>query len=155
MVSTQDLCLLHIVRRQNNEQAKHDEKDVIFLLRPFFIFIVIFTVILKYRKHMKGRNNMFELRDVTGVGSDCTSGYHVDFYNKYTVKEFINEILTKYPREFGFMSIKSGKKYVASIEFSMGDITGDDGIDEEVFNSVIKSATASGGWGQMNYDIII
>jgi hypothetical protein len=53
------------------------------------------------------------------------------------------------------MSIKSGKKYVASIEFSMGDITGDDGIDEEVFNSVIKSATASGGWGQMNYDIII
>ena len=104
---------------------------------------------------MKGRNNMFELRSVTGVGSDCTSGYHVDFYNKYTVKEFINEILTKYPREFGFMSIKSGKKYVASIEFSMGDITDDDGIDEEVFNSVIKSATASGGWGQMNYDIII
>lgn len=38
---------------------------------------------------------MFELRNVTGVGSDCTSGYHVDFYNKYTVKEFINEILTK------------------------------------------------------------
>ena len=104
---------------------------------------------------MKGRNNMFELRNVTGVGSDCTSGYRVDFYNKYTVKEFINEILTKYPREFGFMSIKSGKKYVASIEFSMGDITGDNGIDEEVFNSVIKSATASGGWGQMNYDIII
>ena len=98
---------------------------------------------------------MFEKIDVTGVGSDCTSGYRIIFYNKYTVKEFINEILRKCPGEFGSMMIKSGKRYVARIEFSYGDIQNDDDLSEEVFNSVIKSATAAGGWGQMHYDIII
>ena len=104
---------------------------------------------------MKGRNNMFELRNVTGVGSDCTSGYHVDFYNKYTVKEFINEILTKYPREFGCILVKCNKDPVLNMNYRMGDITYETTIHKEALNSTIKSATASGGWGRMDYDIII
>lgn len=98
---------------------------------------------------------MFELRDVTGVGSDCTSGYHVDFYNKYTVKGFINEILTKYPREFGCILVECNKDPVLNINYRMGDITYETTIHKEALNSTIKSATASGGWGRMDYDIII
>lgn len=98
---------------------------------------------------------MFEKINVTGVGSDCTSGYRIDFYSKYTVKEFINEILKKYPREFGCIRIKSDKKYVSCTEFSKGNIDHDDDLSEEVLNSVIKSATSAGGWGRMDYDIII
>lgn len=99
---------------------------------------------------------MFELRDVTGVGSDCTSGYHVDFYSRYTVKEFINEILTKHPGEFGCILVKCNIDPVLNINYRMGDITYETTtIHEETLNSTIKSATASGGWGRMDYDIII
>lgn len=89
---------------------------------------------------------MIKLRQDTPTGGDCTAGYEVVFDKEYTVKEFIDYILTR--NEWGCIRIKYSRK---DCEYKRNELLGS--LPQEYLDKKIKSARACGGWSNMDYSI--
>lgn len=100
---------------------------------------------------------MFKLIRTSPEGSDCTAPYDVELGGKYTVKEFIEDVL-KDAREWGHIGIDPGPG-VSSVfgdphcEYSHGVLKSN--LPEDILEMSISSARASGGWSRMDYILSI
>ena len=97
---------------------------------------------------------MFKLVQIRPEGSDCTAPYGVQLNGDYTVEQFINDVLLD-EREFGYIGIYNGKSVFGDprCEYRFGEIIST--MDEKFLNMRVTSATASGGWGRMDYILTV
>lgn len=99
---------------------------------------------------------MFKLYQSTPLAGDCTCGYRIELDKEYTVGEFIDIVLSEKDREFGYIGIYNSSSIFGSpsCQYSRGELTTDN-LTEDILNTTIKSVSASGGWGRMDYLIHI
>lgn len=92
-------------------------------------------------------------------GLECAS-YSVSLEKEYTVEEFISEMLNHYIDEHGRITVlkpfphvnkPNGEAHCTYIKQS-ADM---DKIPTDILNTKIEKVTANGGWGCMNYDIVL
>ncbi len=97
------------------------------------------------------------------AGGDCTAPYDVILDKPYTVGEFISEVLTTRPKEWGEFFVRyKGSGYfdrMARAEYRYGEMKNRHGektaIPEEYAVMPIKEVKAAGGWSVMDYNLII
>ena len=94
---------------------------------------------------------MFKFRQIRPEGSDCTAPYEIILDKEYTVREFIETVLTELPREWGYFGIKKdgtayGDPYC---EYRGGQLLSR--LPEELLDQEINYVTAFGGWSRMDY----
>lgn len=84
---------------------------------------------------------------------DCTAPYSVTDYKALTVEDFITEVLTERPKEWGYISVDK-PFYVTeeTCEYRHGGCLYNR-IPQEILAKRIKSVEASGGWSRMDYVI--
>lgn len=94
-----------------------------------------------------------KLNHLRGPFGDETSLYNVSFPEEMTISEFINAVITKYPREWGniFLFAKGDL-----ITYKNGRYTiHDDNLYNQFKDKQIKEITAQGGWSLMDYTVYI
>jgi hypothetical protein len=89
---------------------------------------------------------MFKLKQSTPTGGDCTAGYSVELDKDYSVKDFIENVLT-IKGEWGYISIK-GK---SSCEYKYGKLLSE--LPPDLLVVKVLNVKASGGWSRMDYYI--
>lgn len=97
---------------------------------------------------------MIKLKQNTPTGGDCTAGYAVTLDKEYTVRELINEVLTR--KEWGYIGIHNDgqawfERGTPNCKYKQDKLLTD--MPPEVLNMKIKSVTARGGWSRMDYVI--
>jgi len=99
---------------------------------------------------------MIKLKQTSETFGDCTALYSVEMTKPYTVKEFIQEVLTK--KEWGYIGIfdedqawfQSGNP---RCEYKGSKLITE--MPEEVLNEIVLEAKAHGGWSNMDYKLSI
>lgn len=86
---------------------------------------------------------------------DCTAAWSIKLYKPYTCGEFINEILAKYPKEWGCITIKRDNKIINEFLYTSGKVTYGLLPDDEIANMKIISVKGDGGYTLMDYVITI
>ena len=86
------------------------------------------------------------------VGSDCTGPYEVIFSRPMTVGKFIEEVLTTYPDEWGFIDVMLQNIFdvakVYHLEYKHGQIVFSN-IDTDTLAKEIKDVK---GYGKCGYN---
>ncbi|MDE6754477.1 MAG: hypothetical protein K2J82_07680 [Muribaculaceae bacterium] len=89
---------------------------------------------------------------------DCTAPYDVVLDKPYTITEFIHEVLTTRPNEWGQFNIRQkGSNWLdrmAVVEYRYGKMENRD-WEKIVASLPIEEVKARGGWSAMDYDLII
>ncbi len=99
---------------------------------------------------------MFRLIQSTPVSGDCTCGYNVILDREYTVKDFIDTVLSERAGEWGYIGIYDQSDFVGrhfgnpNAEYRYGKLVSDN-FPEDILSKEIKSVSASGGWSRMDY----
>lgn len=100
---------------------------------------------------------MIKFKTIGGPYGDATSSYDVTLDKQYTIKEFIQMILSENPKEFGyFFAVDSNYgAWTCSprLEYRYGKIVGNN-IEEflsKFSDKVILDVSAHGGWSAMDY----
>jgi hypothetical protein len=92
------------------------------------------------------------------TGGDCTAPYNVEFHSAMTLSEFIDDVIKDY-YSWGKIAVKDIYQYRGKkiIEYSEGKLDDEKTsvFSELELNSIIKSATAHGGYSLMDYEIIL
>ena len=96
-------------------------------------------------------NKKFEIIQSRPEGSDCTAPYNIHFYKKCTVKEFIDEILSR-KDEWGRI-IVSHDRASFEVEYRYGELKTP--ISNEILERTIIFADGSGGWTSMDYRLYL
>lgn len=91
---------------------------------------------------------MIKLNEITSCG-DCTSIYSVSLDREYTIREFIDEILTK--NEWGFIYVNDINNPSADCEYRQNVLISE--LPSDMLDYEIEKVTASGGWTRMDYTI--
>ena len=90
---------------------------------------------------------MIKFKRTASTGGDETAPYDVIFDRQYTVREFIDYVLTR--REWGYISFRGGP-YCEYRGYRLLSA-----IPDEYMEACIKSVKAVGGWFKMDYRIEI
>ena len=99
----------------------------------------------------------YRLYAVTPTAGDETTGYEAQLYQNMTLNEFLADIQQHHADEHGTIKIWTKKSEVdpaAMVSFSGGEIMGEERLAGYRSKS-IKKITARGGWGLMNYNVMI
>lgn len=91
---------------------------------------------------------MIKLNEILSCG-DCTSIYSVSLDREYTIREFIDEILTK--NEWGFIYVNDINNPSADCEYRQNVLISE--LPSDMLDYKIEKVTASGGWTRMDYTI--
>lgn len=91
---------------------------------------------------------MIKLEQCTRVGGDETAGYSISMDKKYTVSEFISDVVDG--NNWGYIEIKSKTQGYLRIDYDREDGI-KQGIPPKFMGLFVLSAMASGGWYNMNY----
>lgn len=84
-------------------------------------------------------------------GGDCTAPYDIDFFESYTVKEFVDDILSN-KEEWGWITIHFDKTE-RTFEYRDGGLKTE--LPKELLSRTIVFAGASGGWSRMDYHLYL
>lgn len=88
----------------------------------------------------------------SNMGSDATTAYDVTEYKSHTAAEFVDEVLSTYPSEWGEIKIVTTRMPGFNIiHYKEGKLLDD--IPQEWLVIKIKNVDCSGGWGNMDYRI--
>lgn len=92
----------------------------------------------------------FKLKQTHAEGGDCTAPYDVIIDKSYTVTEFVAEVLTRNPNEWGIISIATsqGRK---EVNYRSGKL--EEALPDLIANNTVLRVNASGGWSRMDYSI--
>lgn len=86
---------------------------------------------------------------------DATAWYDVTNWKSRTVGEFIQEVLSEYPKDWGRIDIghwnSTGENFKGECEYVRGKIREE--MPKDALDIEIKSIVANGGWGMMDYVI--
>lgn len=99
---------------------------------------------------------MLKFIQTHATGSDCTAPYDVKLDKPYTVGEFINEVLTTCPNDWGFFDVrrKGSVYFTRMVRFAYNYGKMECSIPEEFASLPIKDVNASGGWSRIDYNLI-
>lgn len=94
---------------------------------------------------------MFERTTAYGTHcSDETDSYDIVLHRPYTVKAFIETVLTKYRQEWGFISVMNCHIDLEdSFTYKYGVLESE--INGDIMDRQIENATGHGGWSNVNY----
>lgn len=88
----------------------------------------------------------------SNMGSDATTAYDVTEYKSHTAAEFVDEVLSTYPSEWGEIRIVTTRRPEFNIiNYKEGKLLGD--IPQEWHDIKIRYIDCIGGWGNMDYRI--
>lgn len=93
---------------------------------------------------------MFKFRKISHTFGYETAVYEVDLDKKYTVKEFVDTVLSR-GNEWGYVFIINPRQKVC--DYSYGRLVGC--VDESFFDKIIDYVESDGGWSRMDYYIKI
>lgn len=93
---------------------------------------------------------MLKLIQTHSEGSDCTAPYDVEMDRPYTVGEFIGEILSRFPNEWGNFNI-GNENLSLSIGYAKGCTQNENPIPAYILEMKVSEARASGGYSSMDY----
>lgn len=99
---------------------------------------------------------MFRFKNKRNESSDATAMYDVLLDKKYTVREFIVEVLEIHTKDWGYIGIKAENNIFFGnprIEYRYGKLIQGTDLSDFPLNSTIKSIFAAGGWSRMDYVI--
>lgn len=95
---------------------------------------------------------MFKLKQAGPERSDCTALYDVILDKEYTVKEFVDTVLTR-DGEWGYIYVMhmEDKSLFENphCEYRYGELLSN--LPEEVLDRKISDVSAGGGWSSMDY----
>lgn len=95
---------------------------------------------------------MIELKQITRTFGDGTAGYEVTTDRRYTVKEFINEVISN-KNEWGYIGIKRDRVFTIfgnpNCEYKQGKLLSN--LPEDYLDKEISFVCANGGWSRMDY----
>ena len=80
---------------------------------------------------------------------DCTSCYSAEINEGFTIGDLIDYCLAD-KSSWGYIYIDDKKRF----EYRRGSVVSDSLSDEEK-NTVVYRMTANGGWGSMDYNVLI
>lgn len=94
--------------------------------------------------------------DRTMAGSergDCTAPYLVKLDKEYTVEELVQQILTQYDDEWGYIGIeRPGTSFGdPNCQYNYGQLR--NRLPESVLSKKVRSVRADGGWSRMDWYI--
>ena len=97
--------------------------------------------------------NKITLRATSPIGSDCTQAFDVDGCDGMTAVDFIRDATNRC--QLVTIDIMRDSKYVWHGEFRNGIIVEAKSktVPVGIFSMTVQSANASGGWGQMSYNV--
>lgn len=99
---------------------------------------------------MSERKDVFTLRSIGPMGSDCTGPYAVELQKEATVQEFIDAVVAD-TTEWGQITVHTEGSHKRPFAlFKHGAIDIQNGM-KEVLGNTVKHARASGGWTRMDY----
>lgn len=104
---------------------------------------------------------MFRLIQTSDTRGDCTASYDVQLDKEYTVKEFLETVLTQKADEWGafYLMVRSKKLFWEnpSCEYKNGNRVGPAWVSilTRYGNRRIVRACSDGGWTRMDYYIWI
>lgn len=81
--------------------------------------------------------------------SDETAPYHVTDYEATNAADFVSEVLTENPNEWGYIRVEG----FGEIEYQDGKVLGK--IPEKWKQIPIGDVNSSGGWSRMDYKVSI
>lgn len=89
------------------------------------------------------------------MGSDCSGPYEVTFSRPMTVCKFIEEVLTTFTGEWGFIDVivEAGKE-VHHCEYKYGQIIFSN-IEDNILTKEINDIKGHGGWTRSDYTVYI
>ena len=99
---------------------------------------------------------MITFKSVSKMYPDGMTDYVIELDKKYTVKTFIEEIIKRDQKEWGYIGIFDKKQSWFErgnpfIEYDRNGLKSQ--FSDEILNMEIKSITANGGWSRMDYKI--
>ena len=97
---------------------------------------------------------MIKLIQISETFGDCTAKYAVEMDHVYTVKHFIDEVLTR--NEWGRISIDCYNDPFTdqpNCEYNKDKLISD--LPEELMDRIFIEARARGGWSSMDYILVI
>jgi len=97
---------------------------------------------------------MIKLIQNTKTFGDETAGYSVELTKDYTVKEFVDEVVSD-KKEWGYIGIESKGSFFGdpNCEYKWGKLLTE--LPSEILPNKIKSVKASGGWSRMDYLLVL
>lgn len=97
---------------------------------------------------------MFKLKQAGREGGDCTAPYDVILDKEYTVKEFVETVVSR-DGEWGYIGIAAKGSIFGDphCEYKWGKLLYD--LPEEIHNKKVISAKAHGGWSRMDYRLYL
>ena len=98
---------------------------------------------------------MFKFIKIRDNG-DGTCDYSIALDKLYTVEEFINAMLNRIKDEYGRIGIDNGIWYSPGTpycEYRYGVLLTN--LPEDILNRKVSSAKSSGGWGLMDYKLVL
>ena len=93
---------------------------------------------------------MIKLTQNTKTFGDCTAGYEVALDKRYSVKEFIDEVLTK--KEWGKIRVIDDNEN-PFCEYKENTIVVQ--MPTDYLDEIVIKATAHGGWSNMDYNLFL
>lgn len=115
-------------------------------------YIAVSDKLKKYESAQPKTDVKIELRAVTPIGSDCTQGYVVDNCEGMVLNEFVRQAIAI--DKYVSIDIRDANGYIGTADFESTRAKPND-IPDGTEKRIVKSAKASGGWGRMDYDVII
>ena len=98
---------------------------------------------------------MFKFIKIRNRG-DCTCDYSIELDKLYTVEEFVNAILNHIKDKFGYIGIDNSIWYSPGApycEYKYGVLLSN--LPEDILNRKVSSAKSIGGWGRMDYKLVL
>ena len=128
--------------------------------RTFVLTLILTIELTSQMKAMYAivgrKRTVFKLIQSTPVSGDCTCGYNVKLDREYTVKDFIDTVLSERTREWGCIGMYDQSDFVGryfgnpNMEYSHGKIVTSN-FTEDILRKEVKDVSASGGWSRMDY----
>ena len=98
---------------------------------------------------------MFKFIKIRNRG-DCTCDYSIELDKPYTVEEFVNAVLNRIKDKFGYIGIDNGIWYSPGApycEYKYSVLLSN--LPEDILNKKVSSAKSTGGWGRMDYKLML
>lgn len=91
-----------------------------------------------------------------GYFGDCTARYDVSLDGEYTLREFVDEVITNRSGEWGRIEVperckNDGAYTILRIEYRWGKLLSK--FPDNILDRKIKSIKGSGGWSAMDYSV--
>lgn len=93
---------------------------------------------------------VIKLEQISETFGDCTALYAVTFTKTYTVREFLQEILTK--KEWGSIEVFGEDDEPSLCKYKQDKLISN--LPDDLLDKMIVEASARGGWSCMDYKLL-